>query len=279
MSAEYSVNRLCATLEVSPSGYHAWLRRATSQRAQANADLLPLISQAHRESRQTYGSPRITHWLHQHGQPCGRVRVAKLMRQAGINRRSRRRFRPVSLTDSDHPLPVATNRLLAQAPPVRPNTVWVADITYVETDEGWLYVAGILDRCSRRCLGWAMGDSLHTALPLAALDMALTHRRPHGGLLHHSDQGVQYASRNYRQRLNEAGAIASMSRRGNCYDNAVMESFWSSLKRELVYRRTFATHAAARAAIFEWIEVFYNRERLHSALGFQSPVDFENQIN
>ena len=166
MSAEYSVNLLCATLEISPSGYHAWLRRAPSQRAQANADLLPLISQAHRESRQTYGSPRITHWLHQHG-----------------------------------------------------------------------------------------------------------------GLRHHSDQGVQSASRNYRQRLTAAGASASMSRRGNGYDNAVMEGFWSSLKRELVYRRTFATHAEARAAIFEWIEVFYNRERLHSALGFQSPVDFENQIN
>jgi putative transposase len=279
MSHEYPLNVLCATLDVSPSGYHAWTQRAPSRRAQANAALLPLIVQAHRESRQTYGSPRITHWLCDHGQHCGRVRVARLMRQAGLNRRLRRRFRPMSLTDSDHDLPVAPNRLLQQARPVRPDAVWVADITYVETDEGFLYVAGILDRCSRRCIGWAMGDSLATTLPLAALDMALTQRRPGGGLLHHSDQGVQYASRNYRQRLALAGAVPSMSRRGNCYDNAAMESFWSSLKRELVHRHTFATRAQARAAIFEWIEVFYNRSRLHSALGYKSPVDFENQIN
>ena len=174
---------------------------------------------------------------------------------------------------------MSPNRLLQQTPPVRPDAVWVADITYVETQEGFLYVAGILDRCSRRCIGWAMGDSLHTTLPLAALDMALTQRRPTGDLLHHSDQGVQYASRNYRLRLAQAGVVPSMSRRGNCYDNAAMESFWSSLKRELVYRCQFATRAQARAAIFEWIEVFYNRERLHSALGFQSPVDFETKLN
>jgi putative transposase len=279
MSHEYPINVLCATLGVSASGYHAWTLRAPSARAQANVALLPLITEAYRESRQTYGSPRITHWLRTHGQPCSRGRVAKLMRQAGVNRRPRRRFRPMSLTDSEHDLPVAPNRLLAQAQPVRPDAVWVADITYVETAEGFLYVAGILDRCSRRCIGWAMGDSLHTALPLAALDMALTQRRPNGGVLHHSDQGVQYASRNYRQRLAQAGAVPSMSRRGNCYDNAAMESFWSSLKRELVYRRQFATRSEARATIFEWIEVFYNRTRLHSALGYKSPVDFENQIN
>jgi transposase InsO family protein len=276
---EYPVQVLCATLDVSPSGYHAWAHRAPSRRTKANAALLPLIHEAHRQSRQTYGSPRITHWLHDHGQPCGRVRVARLMRQAGLNRHVRRRFRPLSLTDSEHDLPVAPNRLLQQAQPVRPDAVWVADITYVETQEGFLYVAGILDRCSRRCIGWAMGDSLATTLPLAALDMALTQRRPTGGLLHHSDQGVQYASRNYRQRLAQAGAVPSMSRRGNCYDNAAMESFWSSLKRELVHRRQFATRAEARAAIFEWIEVFYNRERFHSALGFKSPVDFEKQLN
>jgi transposase InsO family protein len=151
----------------------------------------------------------------------------------------------------------------------------VADITYVETAEGWLYVAGVLDRCTRRCVGWAMGDTLATTLPLAALDRALKQRRPTGGLVHHSDRGVQYASGAYRQRLALAGVIPSMSRRGNCYDNAAMESFWSSLKRELVYRCQFATRAEARAAIFEWIEVFYNRVRLHSALGYKSPVDFE----
>ncbi len=279
MSHDYPIHVLCATLDVSASGYHVWARRAPSLRATANAALLPLIAEAYRQSRQTYGSPRITHGLRDHGRPCGRVRVARLMRQAGINRRPRRRFRPLSLTDSDHDLPVSPNRLLQQTPPVRPDAVWVADITYVETQEGFLYVAGILDRCSRRCIGWAMGDSLHTTLPLAALDMALTQRRPTGDLLHHSDQGVQYASRNYRLRLAQAGVVPSMSRRGNCYDNAAMESFWSSLKRELVYRCQFATRAQARAAIFEWIEVFYNRERLHSALGFQSPVDFETKLN
>ena len=279
MRHEYPINVLCAALAVSASGYHAWANRAPSPRAQANTALLPLIAEAYRESRETYGSPRITHWLRDHGQPCGRVRVARLMRQAGVNRRPRRRFRPLSLTDSNHALPIAPNRLLEQAQPVRPDAVWVADITYVETQEGFLYVAGILDRCSRRCIGWALGASLATTLPLAALAMALTQRRPGDGWLHHSDQGVQYASRNYRQRLAQAGAVPSMSRRGNGYDNAAMESFWSSLKRELVYRRQFATRAEARAAIFEWIEVFYNRTRCHSALGFKSPVDFENQIN
>ena len=159
------------------------------------------------------------------------------------------------------------------------DAVWVADITYVATDEGWLYVAGVLDRHTRRCVGWAMGDTLATSLPLAALDMALQHRRPAAGLVHHSDRGVQYASAAYRQRLAAAGVQPSMSRRGNCYDNAAMESFWSSLKRELVHRCQFATRAQARAAVFEWIELFYNRERFHSALGFQSPVDFEKQLN
>jgi len=185
----------------------------------------------------------------------------------------------VSLTDSSHDLPVAPNRLLNQQQPSRPNAVWLADITYVDTDEGWLYVAGVLDRCTRRCIGWAMGQSLATTLPLAALDMALSHRRPPPGLLHHSDRGVQYASQTYRQALAQAGAVCSMSRRANCYDNATMESFWSTLKRDLIHRSHFATRAQARAAIFEWIEVFYNRTRFHSALGFKSPVDFENQIN
>jgi transposase InsO family protein len=185
----------------------------------------------------------------------------------------------VSLTDSDHDLPIAPNRLRERAVPGQPNQVWVADITYVETAEGWLYVAGVLDRCSRRCVGWAMGDSLATTLPLAALDMALTHRRPPAGLVHHSDRGVQYASLAYRERLAQAGLVPSMSRRGNCYDNAVMESFWSRLKRERVHRRQFQTRAEAQAAIFEWLEVFYNRERFHRALDYQSPVDFELNLN
>ena len=278
MNRDYSIYELCAALEVSRSGYHAWVKRTPGPRARANAELMGLILEAHAQSRQTYGSPRVTRWLRERGHDCGRHRIARLMRGAGLRQRPKRRFR-ISLTDSDHDLPVAPNRLMGQPPPGKANAVWVADITYVDTKEGWLYVAGVLDRHSRRCVGWAMEDTLATRLPLAALDMALTQRRPPQGLVHHSDRGVQYASGAYRQRLAAAGVRPSMSRRGNCYDNAAMESFWSTLKRELVHRRDFQTRAEARAAIFEWIEVFYNRVRLHSALGFQSPVDFENQSN
>ena len=279
MHDEYPIDQLCATLAVTRSGYHAWAARRPGPRAQANAVLLPLIAQAHQVSHQTYGSPRVHRWLQQHGQPCGRHRVARLMRATCLRSQARRRFRPLSLTDSNHDLPIAPNRLRAVAAPTRRDAVWVADITYVKTDEGFLYVAGVLDRCTRRCIGWAMDDTLATTLPLAALDMALRHRQPPAGLVHHSDRGVQYASEAYRQRLAQAGVVPSMSRRGNCYDNAAMESFWSSLKRELVHRCQFATHAEARAAIFEWLEVFYNRERLHSALGYKSPVDFETNLN
>jgi transposase InsO family protein len=279
MSADYSLSQLCEVLAVSRSGYHAWASRRPGPRAQADCALLPLIVQAHGESRQTYGSPRIVHWLQRHGQHCSRRRVARLMREAGLSHCLRRHFRPVSLTDSDHDLPVAPNLLAARLPTLKPDAVWVADITYVPTEEGWLYVAGLLDRCTRRCIGWAFADTLATTLPLAALEMALKQRRPPVGLVHHSDRGVQYASGAYRERLARAGIIPSMSRRGNCYDNALMESFWSTLKCGLVHRTRFATRAQARAAIFEWIEVFYNRTRFHSALGYQSPVDFETQLN
>lgn len=279
MQHEYPIAQLCAALQVTRSGYHAWAERTPGVRAQADAALLPLIAQAHRESRQTYGRLRIRHWLQTRGQRCGQVRVARLMRQLGLSHRPRRRFRLHSLTDSNHDLPIAPNLLKRRDPTEQPDAVWVADITYVPTDEGWLYVAGVLDRCTRRCVGWAMGDTLATPLPLAALDMALKQRRPPAGLVHHSDRGVQYASAAYRQRLAQAGCLPSMSRRGNCYDNALMESFWSTLKCGLVHRTHFATRAQARAAIFEWIEVFYNRERFHSALGSKSPVDFETQLN
>lgn len=279
MHRDYTISELCEALAVSRSGFHDWEGRTPGVRAQSNAALLPLIEHAHRDSRATYGSPRITRWLRQRGHRCGRMRIARLMRAAGLSHRLRRRFRPVSLTDSNHDLPIAPNHLLHRTPTQKPDAVWVADITYIPTLEGWLYVAGVLDRCTRRCIGWAMGDSLHTSLPLAALDMALTQRRPPSGLVHHSDRGVQYASESYRQRLAQAGVVPSMSRRGNCYDNAMMESFWSTMKRELVHRCCFATRAQARAAIFEWIEAFYNRTRLHSALNYKSPVDFETQLN
>ena len=279
MNQEYSIADLCQALAVTRSGYHARASRQPGVRAQANAALLPLIEQAHLESRRTYGSPRVHRWLVQRGHCCGRHRIARLMRQARLRSQSRRRFRPLSLTDSNHDLPISPNRLRELTTPLRRDAVWVADITYVNTREGWLYVAAVVDRWTRRCVGWAMGESLATSLPLAALNMALEHRHPPAGLIHHSDRGVQYASQSYRQRLAAAGVVPSMSRRGNCYDNALIESFWSSMKRELVHRVHFATRQEARAAIFEWIEIFYNRERLHSALGYKSPVDFETQLN
>jgi putative transposase len=277
MQEDHSIAQLCDALAVSRSGYHAWAAREPGPRAQANAALWTHLEEAYRESRETYGAPRVWQWLVRHGHACGRHRVARLMRGHCLRSQIRRRFR-VPLTDSNHDLPIAPNRL-RDLTVTRRDAVWVADITYVPTDEGWLYVAGVLDRHTRRCVGWAMGESLATSLPLAALEMALTHRRPPRGLVHHSDRGVQYASEAYRQQLAAAGVQPSMSRKGNCYDNALMESFWSSLKRELVHRVHFTTRAQARAAIFEWIEIFYNRERLHSALGYQSPVDFETQLN
>lgn len=278
MQEEHSIADLCDALGVSRSGYHAWAAREPGPRAQADATLWPLIQRAFAESRQTYGSPRIRQWLTRHGQKCSRHRVARLMRGHRMASQTKRRFR-VQLTDSNHDLPIAPNRLRGMERPAQQDAVWVADITYVDTDEGWLYVAGIMDRHTRRCIGWAMDDTLATTLPLAALDMALKHRQPKTGLVHHSDRGVQYASAAYRQRLAAAGVQPSMSRRGNCYDNAAMESFWSSLKRELVHRYQFATRAEARVAVFEWIEIFYNRERFHSALGYKSSVDFEQQLN
>lgn len=279
MSADYFITELCAALDVTRSGYHAWLVREPGPRAREDAVLSPLIAQAHREGRQEYGSPRVRCWLRARGHHCGRGRITRLMQEQGLSCQRRRKFRPMSLTDSEHDLPIAPNLLAARSPTLQPDTVWVADITYIPTDEGFLYLAGVLDRCTRQCVGWAMDDTLATTLPLAALEMALQQRRPPAGLVHHSDRGVQYASAAYRQRLAQAGVIPSMSRPGNCYDNATMESFWSSLKRGLMQERTFATHAEAKAALFEWIEVFYNRTRFHSALGYQSPVDFEQQLN
>jgi transposase InsO family protein len=219
----------------------------------------------------------VTRCLRERGHACGRHRIARLMRSAGLRQRWRRRCR-ISLTDSDHDLPVAPNRLMGQPPQCKADAVWVADITYVDTKEGWLYVAGVLDRHSRRCVGWAMDDTLATSLPLAALDMALTQRRPSQGLAHHSDRGVQYASNTYRQRLAAAGVRPSMSRRGNCYDKAPWRAFGAPSNANWSTAAT-SKPAPRPAAIFEWIEVFDNRVRRHSALGFQSPVDFENQLN
>jgi putative transposase len=280
MKGDYSILALCSNLEVSPSGYYDWLNRRTcpSPRTVENQALAKAIDTLHAQSRQTYGSPRMVQELRKEGRRHGRNRIARLMKQAGLCGRQKGRYR-VQTTDSNHDQPIAPNRL-AQAPKATaPNELWVADITYIQTQEGWLYLAGILDLYSRKIVGWAMSDRIDTPLVLKALAMALLHRNPPRELLLHSDRGVQYASAAYRQALAQAGLVASMSRKANCYDNASMESFWSTLKLELVYRRNFVSHRQARSEIFDYIECFYNRQRSHSALNFRSPVDFELQNN
>ncbi len=282
MKDAHCIQRLCEAFEVSPSGYYDWCRRQTQpgKRQQQDQQLKTEICRIHRESRRTYGAPRIQASLRADGQRHGRNRIGRLMRENKLSGRQKRRYRVVT-TDSRHDQPIAPNRLASLTGPEGPDRVWVADITYVATGEGWLYVAAILDLYSRRIVGWAASERIDTALVLAAWNMALCHRQPPAGLLFHSDRGVQYASLQHRQALDIAQAIASMSRKGNCYDNAVMEAFWSTLKLELVYRQEqgFGTRAAARGALFEYIEVFYNRQRLHSALGYQSPAAFENARN
>ena len=280
MKTQHPVRSLCAALEVSASGYYDWHQRQAhpGPRAQQNAQLLEQIVQIHHASRQTYGSPRIQAQLRQAGGSYGRNRIARLMRQQGLCGRVKGRFR-VRTTDSNHDQPIAPNRLPELPPPSAPNQIWVGDITYIPTAEGWLYLAGILDLYSRRVAGWAMSEHLDTQLILAAWGMAQTQGQPPAGLVFHSDRGAQYARLDYRHALQSAQAIASMSRKANCYDNAAMESFWSTLKQELIYRCHFKTRAEARQAIFEFIEVFYNRQRLHSSLGYLSPIDFEHQKN
>jgi transposase InsO family protein len=278
MSGEHAIDAMCGVLGVSRSGYYAWRNRPSSPRVTSEVRLRAKIRALHAASDGTYGSPRIKIDLDKAGEPVGRHRVARLMREAGLQGRTKNRFRVVT-TDSDHAEPIAPNQLADTPAPTQPNQVWVTDITYVPTDEGWLYVAGVLDLFSRRLIGWAMGASLETALPLAALLMAVRQRHPPPGLLHHSDRGVQYASSDYRACLAANGFTASMSRKGNCYDNATMEAFWSTLKNELVHRRHFTTRAQATSAIFDYIERFYNRRRRHSSLGYQSPLDYESNLN
>ena len=280
MKSDYPILVLCEHLEVSASGYYDWLNRRTAPgpRALANQTLARQIKVIHSQSRKTYGSPRIVDELRKQGCRHGRNRIARLMQQAELCGRQQRRYR-VQTTDSNHDQPIAPNRLAQVPKATAPNQLWAADITYIETREGWLYLAGILDLYSRKIVGWAMSEHIDTSLVLKALAMAVLHRQPTANLLIHSDRGVQYASADYRQALSQAGLVASMSRKANCYDNATMESFWSTLKLELIYRRDFATRSRARTEIFDYIESFYNRHRAHSALDYHSPVDFENQNN
>lgn len=272
---EYPVRGLCRALEVSPSGYYAWLRRSESRRCRDDRRLTTEIRAVHRASRFTYGSPRIHAELRDRGIACGRHRVARLMRQAGLEGVHRRPFQVT--TQSEHLFPLAPNRLDRCFGVPEPDAVWAGDITYLATHEGWLYLAVLLDLCSRRVVGWALSRQLRRGLPIEALEMALARRRPPRGLLHHSDRGGQYASTDYQRILAQHGIDVSMSRRGDCFDNAPVESFFATLKTELAARSTWRTRAQAQREIFEFIELFYNATRRHSALGHLSPADFEKR--
>lgn len=280
MSAEYPIGFLCETFEVSRSAFYAWRHAQIhpSTRTRENAELVREISRLHEESGATYGVPRIVQSLRRQGRKHGRNRIAHLMRRQGLCGRQKRKFR-LTTTDSNHDQPIAPNRLAQKGPMTQPNEVWAGDITYVQTQEGWLYVAAILDLYSRRIVGWSMSERIDTALVMRAWNMALTQRLVTGPALFHSDRGVQYASAEYRQALAQTKTISSMSRKACCYDNATMESFWSTLKLELIYRREFSSREQARQEIFRYIETFYNTKRLHSALGYLAPAEFENQKN
>jgi putative transposase len=274
----HPIVELCRAFGVSRSGYHRWRGARPTARAREDARLTVEIKTVHEQSRRTYGRPRLHAALRQRGERTSAKRVARLMRACGLRGVRRGGYRPRT-TESRHRLTSSPN-LLREAPaPQKPDQVWVSDITYIPTREGWLYVAGVLDRCSRRVLGLAMGARLDASLPQAALRQALIRRGAARGVIHHSDQGVQYASLLYQQTLKSSGLISSMSRKAHCEDNAHMESFWATLKAERVDGCSFLTREQARRAIFEYVEVFYNRVRLHSALGHQSPVDFESKLN
>jgi transposase InsO family protein len=270
---KYPVTVMCRVLEVSKSGYYAWRGRPESERSRANQALVEQIRIAEKVGRGTYGSPRVYRELVANGVPGSLNRVARLMRLAGIRGRRRPKFRVT--TDSRHNLPVADNKLAREFATAKVNTVWTADLTYIWTAEGWLYLAVVLDLCTRRVVGWSMDKRMTTSLVAAALEMALARRRPPRGLMHHSDRGSQYASAFYQTLLRRHGIVASMSRKGDCWDNAPTESFFGSLKTELIHDRIYLTRAAARQEVFEYIEVFYNRIRRHSSLDYLSPVDFE----
>ena len=274
---QFGVEHMCLVLGVGRSGYYAWKQRLPSLRTQANQVLLGQIRTEYDDSRKTYGSPRIHVTLRRKGVACGRHRVARLMRQDSLCARPKHRAHPVTTQRQPGVVP-APNLLNQNFTATAPNQKWVSDFTYIETYEGWLYLATVLDLFSRKVIGWAMSKSMDTALVKTALRMALLERQPKPGLLHHSDQGSQYTSAAYLDCLNTALAKLSMSRTGNCYDNAVAESFFSTLKTECV-PGPFLTHSQARTTLFEYMEVWYNRQRFHSSLGYHSPVDFELQFS
>lgn len=273
---EFHVNRMCRVLGVGRSGYYAWQKRTPGTREQANQKLLALIKAEYKISRNTYGSPRLHVVLRRQGVKCGHNRIARLMHMYGIVALTRRKSHPVTTQRQPGAIP-APNILNQEFSAMAPNQKWVSDFTYIETDEGWLYLAVVLDLFSRMVIGWSMSQKMDTALVKTALFMALLKRCPPAGLVHHSDQGSQYTSTDYRNCLIAASAQLSMSGVGNCYDNAVMESFFGTLKTECVIG-SFRSRTLARTTIFEYMEVWYNRQRLHSTLGYHSPVDFEKQF-
>ncbi len=272
--AEFPVVDMCRVLAVSTSGFYRWSSSPVGKRERARVELGDAIARVHTSNRGVYGSPRVHAVLVEEGRRVCRNTVAKVMKQRGIKARTHRRFK-VSTTDSRHDHPIAANVLDRAFAAERINTRWTTDITYIHTDEGVLYLAGVMDLCSRRIVGWSMAEHMRAQLVCDALNTALTARRPGSDLLHHSDRGVQYACGEYQTLLRARGITVSMSGVGDCYDNAPTESFWGKLKTELVYLEHFATREQARAAVFDYIECFYNRVRLHSSLGYVSPERFE----
>ncbi len=270
---QWPVRLMCRLLQVSPGGYYTWRDRPASACRQRRQTLVVEIQAIHQQFKERYGSPRIYKELRARGLDCCVNTVAKLMRQQGIAAKTKRKFR--CTTDSNHDQPVAENILDRQFEPTAVNQVWVADITYVPTRQGWLYLAAVEDLYSRQIVGWSMSERITSRLVVDALEMAITRRLPGEGLLTHSDRGSQYASDHYQRLLERHAITCSMSRRGNCWDNAPMESFFATLKKELIHHEDYQTRAEARASIFEYIEVFYNRVRRHSALDYRSPVEYE----
>jgi len=272
-SYRFQIRRMCRILEVSASGYYAWLHRPESQRTRENRRLVVEIRAIHKENRGVYGSPRIHAELKEREIHVGENRVARLMRENGIAAKQKKKYKVT--TDSNHNQPVAPNILQRDFDAKAPNQKWLADISYIPTREGWLYLAAILDLYSKLIVGWSMSRRMTKKLVLDALQMAVDRRRPGPGLIHHSDQGRQYASKAYRKKLKSHRMICSMSRKGDCWDNSPMESWFHSLKTELVAHNDYLTRIQAKADIFEYIEVFYNRSRKHSALGYMNPAQYE----
>ena len=269
----FELVQMCGALEVSASGYRAWKRGGTPQRKRlTDAQMLALIRAIHAELKGAYGSPRITKELRARGFPASKHRVERLMRENGIRARHKRRYK--ATTDSKHRLPVAPNLLDRNFTPTAPNQAWSADLTYIWTDEGWLYLAVVLDLFNREVVGWSIKPRMTADIVVDALTMAWFRRKPAPGLIHHSDRGSQYASHAFQARLQKYGMVCSMSRKGNCWDNAPTESFFNSFKNERVHDTRYETREEAIADAFDYIEPFYNRKRLHSTLGYASPVKF-----